>query len=369
MSKVAVIGLGYGDEGKGVVTQHLCSCYHNPLVVRFSGGHQCGHTVHHKGLTHTFANFGSGTLLGCPTYWSSYCTFDPVGFWNEFNILRDKGISPIIYINPACPVTTPYDVYANQHSEEETEHGTCGVGFWKTLDRHNNKGVKLSFQSLFEPDFGKKFGAVRSYYSFGKKTPIGFFLECIEGIKEQIYKSVFIETNVPDYENIIFEGSQGILLDQHHGFFPNVTPSNTTPENIIEMGYDLDSIFMVTRSYLTRHGNGPMRSTPHTLDMVDGVVESNVDNEYQGFFRRAILDSHLLRYARNKGISPFLTKDTVLSLVVTCVDHLRSFSLAEGTKVKLFENKTEFLAHLYHLLGVDFIYSNDSCSSETIMLA
>ncbi len=60
----AVIGLGFGDEGKGITTDYLCSRANNPLVIRFSGGQQAGHTVVNKFGKHTFSNFGSGTLRG-----------------------------------------------------------------------------------------------------------------------------------------------------------------------------------------------------------------------------------------------------------------------------------------------------------------
>ncbi len=76
MSNRAVIGLGFGDEGKGVVTEYLCSQDpEHTVVVRFSGGQQAGHKVCKGDTEHIFSNFGSGTLSGCPTYWSEHCTF------------------------------------------------------------------------------------------------------------------------------------------------------------------------------------------------------------------------------------------------------------------------------------------------------
>ena len=148
MSTSAVIGLGFGDEGKGVVTDFLCS--RDPgstQVVRFSGGHQCGHKVIKDDVEHVFASFGSGTLRGCPTFWSRHCTFDPVGFWKEYALLQEKGVVPRIHIHPECPVTTIYDVYANRHAVE-VEHGTTGTGFFQTKKRHFQNGVKLDAADL-----------------------------------------------------------------------------------------------------------------------------------------------------------------------------------------------------------------------------
>jgi len=145
----AVIGLGFGDEGKGMVTSYLSSYYNNPLVVRYSGGHQAGHTVVHEGVKHTFANFGSGTLQGCPTYWSEYCTVEPVGLLKELSVLVDKmgdDFDMKLYIHNECPVTTPFDIFHNQKLEKEKIHGSCGVGFGDTLEREEDH-----FHLVFRP--------------------------------------------------------------------------------------------------------------------------------------------------------------------------------------------------------------------------
>jgi adenylosuccinate synthase len=85
VSSKAVLGAGFGDEGKGLVTDWLCRSCAKPLVIRFCGGQQAGHTVAANGLRHVFSNFGAGTLRGVPTYFSRFCTIDPVGMINELN--------------------------------------------------------------------------------------------------------------------------------------------------------------------------------------------------------------------------------------------------------------------------------------------
>ena len=115
MNNKVVIGAGFGDEGKGLFTDYLCRNCENPLIIRFSGGQQAGHTVVADGLHHVFSNFGSGTLQGAPSYFSRFCTIDPVGIMNELDILMDKVMSPKLFIDVRCPVTTPYDIRRNQH--------------------------------------------------------------------------------------------------------------------------------------------------------------------------------------------------------------------------------------------------------------
>ena len=78
-----VVGSLFGDEGKGAHVNYLCSQVNKPLVIRFNGGHQVGHTVVIGDKRHPFSNFGSGTLQGAPTYWSEFCTVSPIGVKKE----------------------------------------------------------------------------------------------------------------------------------------------------------------------------------------------------------------------------------------------------------------------------------------------
>jgi adenylosuccinate synthase len=91
-----IIGLGFGDEGKGITTDYLCSQYPDgSIVVRFSGGQQAGHTVIHNGIKHVHSNFGSGTLRNIPSYFSEHCTVYPNTIKKERSVLLSKGIDPI----------------------------------------------------------------------------------------------------------------------------------------------------------------------------------------------------------------------------------------------------------------------------------
>src|SRR6187402_1559457 len=97
-----VIGLGYGDEGKGLTTDYLCKEYKNSIVIRFNGGQQAGHcVVMNDGRQHIFSNLGSGTFRNVPTYWSKYCTFSPGFFLEEFN---EIDFNTHFYIDLQCPV-------------------------------------------------------------------------------------------------------------------------------------------------------------------------------------------------------------------------------------------------------------------------
>ena len=135
---IIVLGALFGDEGKGAFVNSLCRKTHKALVIRYNGGHQAGHSVVNDNIRHLFSNFGSGTLLGAPTYWSEYCTVNPMSLLKEGNALREKGIKPVLYINANAMVTTPYDILRNIKQDELTLHGTVGVGFGTTIQRNED---------------------------------------------------------------------------------------------------------------------------------------------------------------------------------------------------------------------------------------
>jgi adenylosuccinate synthase len=326
-----VVGLGFGDEGKGLITSYLISTskhYNHPLVIRFNGGHQAGHTVVKNDVRHVFSNFGSGTLHGAPTFISRFCTFDPVGVLNEYKCLVNKGVTPILFVDPLAMVTTPFDKQANHRLEEINRHGSVGVGFGQTIKR-NEAFYKLHFRDLFYRDVLKEKLKNISYY-YEKVLKITstnhhseLFLKYVDALLDQkiIEKTHF---NPLEYDQLIFEGAQGVMLDMDHGFFPNVTRSNTTSKNAIQIlkdwnMNDTDSqIHYVSRLYHTRHGNGYLPNETSNLELVNNENETNVSHEYQGEFRKAPLNIDLLNYAID--IEKHYSPNSHRKLYLTCLD-------------------------------------------------
>lgn len=329
-----VLGLGFGDEGKGLTTAYLCSKYKdgglNPIVVRFNGGHQAGHTVAFSkyGERHVFSSLGSGTLQGVPTYWSKFCTFYPTAFLNEIQVLRSKGVEiPEFYINPLSPITTPFDIFSNKKEEDgrgENRHGSVGVGFGKTVERQE-KFYKLHAQDLFYPSVLEAKLESISYYYRDTEIKERVILDFIEDCKEVANIIKIAGDKVLESFDPIFEGAQGILLDQDYGFFPNVTRSNTTSKNALEIlrglsGVALGDIYLVTRSYLTRHGNGYMPEGKLDVKSMlrNNGMETNVSHDYQGNFRIQELNTELLNYAIQ--CESIHSGNISKNLVVTCTD-------------------------------------------------
>ena len=360
-----VLGTGFGDEGKGQAVHSLS--HPKTLVIRFSGGHQCGHTVTTKtGMRHIFAQFGAGTLQGSATYISQYCTVFPTAFMNEYKSLQLLNINlpvideqqsyliadanhihplasslPTYYVHPLAMLTTPYDLAFNRALSMITGHGTCGVGFGTTLQR-NEDYYNLYVNDIHTPYiYDTKMSFIKKYYDEKIKTlnmssQITYENElkiAWEGWEESLifYRDFIaiasLDEIIPQYDDFVFEGSQGILLDQHFGFFPHVTRSNTTSMNAIEIisnstlkNQEINT-FYVSRCYQTRHGNGPFPDN-NGFELTNNSAESNRENDWQGMFRVAPLDFSLIRHAVK--CDAIYNSNGEKHLIITCLDHLKN---------------------------------------------
>lgn len=294
MNKIQIVlGSLFGDEGKGATVQFLCKEKIDkgiiPLVIRFSGGPQAGHRVMANGIAHVCSLTGSGVLLGCPTYLHRNVMIDPISLMYEVRTLWTFGIHPQIYIHPYCRVIIPDDIYKNQNNEKTQKDGTCGCGIYECFKRNlEHPDILLSISgALASPE---------DYVGlFGLKHNIKEFIEACKWINKfcHIRKLEDIEDN---YGSLIFEGSQGLLLDMENGFMPNCTPSKVGLNGIPEEYLQNAEVFLVIRSYLTRHGNGYdpigedfIRKTFRNLE-----EPTNLDNGPQGRFKIGVLDLDLV---------------------------------------------------------------------------
>ena len=361
----AVIGAGFGDEGKGLFTDYLCRHADRPLVIRFSGGQQAGHTVVHNGIRHVFSNFGSGTLQGAPSYFAKFCTVDPVGIVNELDVLLEKGVDPLLYIDAECPVTTPYDIHYNRRNHP---HGSCGVGVGATLNREEHF-CSLTFADLFYPwVLETRLKLVQDFYRAQvSDVDVEDFLRCCSVLTGSPW--VRISRGLPpgEFSEYIYEGSQGLLLDQHYGFFPYVTRADTGSRNVLALcGDKKPEIYLITRAYQTRHGDGPMTNEDLPHDIRQNSLETNVRNRFQGEFRRSLLDLSLLEYAIQRDPLIFSASDK--RLVITCLDHIRDeYRFTRQGRVICCQSENEFVDKTARHLGIKTLYTSSSDESAKII--
>ena len=299
-----VLGAFFGDEGKGQCVNNLCD--ENTIVVRFSGANQVGHNVLHNGIQHCFRNFGSGTLKGVPTYWSDYCVCDMHTLLIEMTELQKLGITPKIIFSPFCELVTPFDVISQWNNSENRTHGTVGTGFKPTLDRVKN-GFSLTMidarNLLVLREKVHNIG--RYYYKFVADVPTINIDDWIIAVNKMANAFPIQGLHcLNKYKNIVFEGSQGILLDQKHGIMPFCTPSYTTSKNAFEILRKIGrgglneypTINYVCRPYITRHGSGPLLTTTPVFSIED---ENNQWNDFQKGLRACEFDINLLKHSIN----------------------------------------------------------------------
>lgn len=319
-----VIGLGFGDEGKGITTDFLARQNPESIVIRFSGGQQAAHTVMIDGKKHVHSSFASGALRGLPSYYSEHCTIHPIFLYNEKVELEINGGNTELHIHPLAKVTTPFDVWHNRGNLRNIENGTCGKGIGSTMKR-NEGPYKLFAIDLIAPRemLLEKLNQIAYYYGFLNKSEINDELEQYLDAIDALQWNIVDYTFLLQYKNLIFEGSQGILLDMDHGVFPNVTYANTTSKNAIAICNKLKieevAIYYVTRSYSTRHGNGWM-ANERELQLKNNEEETCTYNEFQKELRMGDLNYDLLNYSLklDAAYSPMAKRN----LVVTCMDQL-----------------------------------------------
>ncbi|HIB66122.1 MAG TPA: adenylosuccinate synthetase, partial [Phycisphaerales bacterium] len=138
---IIVVDLGFGDSGKGTITDALVRQTDAAWVVRFNGGAQAGHAVvTEDGREHIFSQFGAGTFVpGVRTYLSRFMVLHPGGLLREAEVLEGKGVENAlsrVVIDPRARVITPFHQAANRLREilrGDERHGSCGLGVGETM--------------------------------------------------------------------------------------------------------------------------------------------------------------------------------------------------------------------------------------------
>ena len=369
----AVIGAGYGDEGKGLVTdflvRHHTKFFTVPLVIRGNGGAQAGHTVvvdNEDRERHVFSHVGSGTFAGANTYLASNFIVNPYLLDKEMVELKVYNIDHRVFVNRNCRVTTIYDMAINSLAElsRSDRHGSCGAGINETVARHK-AGFHLTLgmvkdgtiydilkkiQNEWVPNRLKELGISTdiSEWRGGSvraraRAYIDMFNLPINALGDDMLRACRTEWNqfqqIDDpldlYSNdqvIIYEGAQGLMLDEHLGIFPHVTRSVTGLPSAIQAAYEVGHTVIqpiyVTRPYLTRHGAGELAHEGKHITSTKLYDDTNSPNEWQGTLRYAPLDVDNLRdfiiQDVQRGRANQLTGTRILppQLVVTCMDQL-----------------------------------------------
>ena len=304
-----VIGMQYGDEGKGTCTDSLVRETGAKLVVR-TGGPQAAHNVVlPDGTHHTFAQYGSGTFAGADTYLSRKMMIEPFAFMNEREALQEKWKLPKVYVEASARIITPWHWITTQQRElarGDKRHGSCGMGVGELMSDVLDGRIWLTAGDLLQdPMIWSKLREIqlnklKDVMLLGDATPI---LNEQPDVAVAKYRAFREQVRiVPDGTlhsladgSVVFEGSQGVLLDQDLGFVPYNTWNDTTFHPALSLVKDDTPVVKigVMRSYMTRHGAGPFVTESADVNHPD----HNREGRWQGRFRQGYFDMLAARYA------------------------------------------------------------------------
>lgn len=334
MKSILVIGLGFGDEGKGSVIDSLCRKHESKLVCRFNGGSQAGHNVVlPDGRHHCFSQWGSGTFAGAKTYLSKYMLVNPLFMIPEGEHLIKLGVLNAferMFIDQNALLTTPFHVALNRIRETHRrvrstlEHGTCGMGIGETVDwsiRYPELAVRMrdvfNLEGLSHKLEGIRIRACLEAKNLNCDWPkevhtdfniletrqaTGEFIDAATSLLKRgvtVLSSIQLGQIFSLRDTVIFEGAQGALLDEEWGFHPHTTWSDCTFGNALKFLKQFSETQItkigVTRVYHTRHGAGPL---PSEMSQALVAPDHNVKGQWQGAFRIGHFDFVMARYAR-----------------------------------------------------------------------
>ncbi len=330
-----IADLSYGDAGKGSIVDYLTRTRQAHTIVRYNGGAQAAHNVvDEDGRHHTFAQFGSGTFIpGVRTHLSRFMLVNPLSMLKEEQHLCALGVRDAFQrtsIDEAALIITPFQQAANRLREiarAQQRHGSCGMGIGETMADF----LAYGSQVLFARDLPHR-ATVRAKLRFLRNAKLGQLeqiLDClpdseqaaqelktlrdanvIEDCADLYHYFARLVAIVPERYlgqllaqpgTIIFEGAQGVLLDEWYGFHPYTTWSTTTFSNAAQLLAEQDYAAEVTRigvmrAYATRHGPGPFVTEDAQLSRALPDAH-NQNNPWQRQFRVGHLDLVAARYA------------------------------------------------------------------------
>ncbi len=374
----ALLGLQWGDEGKGKIVDYLAERYQ--LIVRFGGGPNAGHTIeNHLGklvlnqlpsgilYTHTLNLLGAGMVIDIPKLLLEIAKVQNMGIKTTGRVLIAREAHLIL------PTHIKLDVQAEESSAQNIGSTKRGIGP-TYVDKVGRKGLRVG--DIFEGNFRSTLRNLLSFHAtkLPQKTFISDWLIQVDAFKElvasgaiRIVESVgYLHDHLRAGSSILAEGAQGALLDINFGTYPYVTSSSTVSGGICTgLGIPpqaINKVIGITKAYTTRVGNGPF---PTELSCETGTrlqVLGGEKGATTGRLRRCgWLDLPLLAQAIK------LTGTT--ELVVTKLDILKQF--AEYKICVAYEQKgkllNEFPMYLDHVTPVYQSYNHDTPLREVMM--
>lgn len=285
MGARVIVGLQWGDEGKGKLVDYLTQ--QADAVVRFQGGHNAGHTIYVNEQKIVLHLLPSGVLHpGVDCYIANGVVLSIKHLFEEIAVLEQKGIElrKRLFISPLCPLLLSCHQAIDEAREDRQAKIDCAEQIGTTKrgigpayeDKVARRGLRLADIANMDV-FSKKLHALFDYHNFLLKEYYHYpqlvsAEEELEGILKHRDMLLSMMKNVSGRlvhqskrgKQILYEGAQGSMLDIDHGTYPFVTSSNTIASNVgVGCGINtdlIDEVIGVSKAYATRVGAGPFPS-------------------------------------------------------------------------------------------------------------
>ncbi len=276
MANVIIVGMQWGDEGKGKIVDLLCPAF--DVVARYQGGHNAGHTVKFGDRHFSLSLIPSGILHpGNVCVLGNGMVIDPEAFFAELDKLLEMGVDARgrLFVSNRAQVLLP--VHATLDKAREAKSGTAKIG---TTGRGIGPAYEakvsrygLRVADLYAPDLEDRLRAQLARMEpelqslgGGSLGHPGQLADGCRAYRERLRPFVrdteqAINSAIRDGKSVLFEGAQGTLLDVDHGTYPYVTSSNSTSGGACTgtgvPPTSIDGTLGVVKAYSTRVGGGP----------------------------------------------------------------------------------------------------------------
>ncbi len=273
-----ILGLQWGDEGKGKIVDFLADKY--DIIARFQGGPNAGHTLYIDGVKHVLHTIPSGIFRdGKINYIGNGVVIDPVTLLKEIENLEKQGIpvkERLVISKRANLILPTHKILdaASESSKGTSKIGSTLKGIGPTyMDKTGRNGLR--FGDIQEEDFIVKYELLKAKhlqllqiynFDYELKEMEDAWFDAVEKLKEfkQVESVYFINEALKKGKRILAEGAQGSMLDIDFGTYPFVTSSNTISAAVCTgLGISpkhIGEVIGITKAYCTRVGGGPFPS-------------------------------------------------------------------------------------------------------------
>ncbi len=289
MPAIVLLGLQWGDEGKGKITDFYAG--NADCVARFQGGNNAGHTVVVNDKKYKFHLMPSGVIQGKEVVIGNGVVLDPSVLIEEIEMLREGGIEPSLHISDRTNVIMPYHRILDGAEENvlgSEKIGTTGRGIGPCYaDKISRFGIRVgdivderALKEKLERIIPIKQAMMDAFHSEKKLDADEIFAEYSSyGKKLKKYvtdTTLYLNELLDNDKTVLFEGAQGCMLDIDFGTYPYTTSSHPTAGGA-STGTGVgpkrfDKVVGVLKAYTTRVGEGPM-PTELTDEVGDHLVE------------------------------------------------------------------------------------------------